>query len=365
MHNFRLVCLKYFIFFIMFSVFAAIPAQGLCAEDHGHFSKKFPPGTPELRVATGIMPIQFIIDRVGGEYVDTLSLLPPGADPHTYEPKISQLAVLNDADLYFNIDSPFEINWLPRFTAVNNHMKVVDLTEFVFSPEALDSSSAQYGANTKDLDHHSSSSEHPANASSIVEYKHIHGENDPHIWLSPKLIAKMAELICAELSSLMPENKLYFENNLRAFQAQLEELDESIKKRADALPDTKKVFLVFHPSWGYFADDYGLTQIAVEDEGKEPTPATLAKILDKASNDNVSAVFVQKEFNPELAKTVASHFKKGKVVVLDPLGYNVLSSIRDAASAIVGSVPEPSAEVSDNSNNSDNSLPPNNQDDYP
>lgn len=62
------------------------------------------------------------------------------------------------------------------------------------------------------------------------EYKHIHGENDPHIWLSPKLIAKMAELICAELSSLMPENKLYFENNLRAFQAQLEELDESIKR---------------------------------------------------------------------------------------------------------------------------------------
>lgn len=113
----------------------------------------------------------------------------------------------------------------------------------------------------------------------------------------------MAELICAELS-LVAFRKINCILKIICGHFKLsEELDESIKKRADALPDTK-VFLVFHPSWGYFADDYGLTQIAVEDEGKEPTPATLAKILDKASNDNVSGVFVQKEFNPELAKTI-------------------------------------------------------------
>ena len=340
MYNFKSVQVKCFIvFFMLFSFFVIIPKQGVCAEDHGHFSKKLPPGTPLLRVATGIMPIQYLVDRLGGEYVDTIALLPPGADPHTYEPKISQLAVLNEANIYFNIDSPFEMNWLPRFTAVNGRMKIFDLSEFVFSSIASDLLFAQQALAVEDPDHPSSNNKYVANATTGEEGSHMHSEDDPHIWLSPKLLTRMAEFICAELSSLMPENKLYFENNLRALKSQLEELDKDIKEKIDALPDNRKVFLVFHPSWGYFADDYGLTQIAVEDEGKEPTPVTLAKILDKANKANISVIFVQKEFNPDLAQTVASQFPRGRVVVLDPLGYNVLTSIRSAASAISNPLP--------------------------
>ncbi len=340
MYNFKSVPVKYFIaFFMLFSLFWATPKHGACAEDHGNFSKKLPPGTPVLRVATGIMPIQYLVDRVGGEYVDTIALLPPGADPHTYEPKISQLAVLNEANIYFNIDSPFEMNWLPRFTAVNDRMKIFDLSEFVFSSIASDLLFAQQAQAVRDPDHPSSNNKYIANATFSEEDSHQHGEHDPHVWLSPKLLIRMAEFICAELSSLMPENKLYFENNLRALKNQLEELDKDIKEKMDALPESRKVFLVFHPSWGYFANDYGLTQIAVEDEGKEPTPVTLAKILDKANSANISVVFVQKEFNPDLAQTIASQFPRGRVVVLDPLGYSVLSSIRNAANAISNPLP--------------------------
>ena len=371
MASFKYTFNKYFIaLLITFIVFFTLSGQALCAKDYGKFSAKLPPGTPILRVATGLMPIKYLIDRVGGEYVDTLALLPAGSDPHTYEPKISQLAVLNDADMYLNIDSPFETNWLPRFAAVNNRMKLVDLTELLFFPQVLELPKAEEAALAKDPHHSKSKDNNTRNESnegnstiseSNTEHSsHSHSGHDPHIWLSPKLLSKMAEYICVELSGLMPENKLYFENNLRKLQAQLAELDESIKKRADSLPENKKLFLVFHPSWGYFADDYGLTQIAVEDDGKEPTPATLAKILDKAKNANISTILVQKEFNPELAQTVAAHFPNGRVVVLDPLGYNPLTSIRSAANAILGPEKEPEGQGASDLNDPNTYIPENN-----
>ena len=359
------------VLFLMFAVCLTAPGQGYAAGDgtsngasneavdYTKFSKNFPAGTPALKVATGMLPIKYLVDRVGGEYVDTIALLPPGADPHTYEPKVSQLAILNDVDLYFNVDSPFEMNWLPRFTAVNKRMEIIDLVEHLFTPslnpvadqhDPMDKTkggspnggSGQGNATGSSPDHTMQMAVQPA---PLMPGEHSHNEHDPHVWLSPVLLSKMAESIAAELSRLLPEYQLYFEKNLQALQYQLEELDASIKQRVDVLPDNKKVFLVFHPSWGYFAEEYGLTQIAVELEGKEPTPASLAKILDQANNAHVSVIFVQKEFNPAIAQTAAAHLPQGKVVVLDPLGYNPLTSIREAAAAIVGPMADPDAQV--------------------
>lgn len=330
-------CKRLFAFFYFTAIFMmclmSLPASSFAGEDVPAFNNEIPPGCIQIRAATGILPIKYIVDRIGGEYVETIALLPPGFDPHTYEPKASQLMGLDQADVYFNVNTPFEKAWISRFTTVNPRMKVVDLTSGL--PAFTRKEITEHNAEDKTHDNMDSVAEESATQEENVSIVPSHDEHDPHVWLSPALLKIIAKTVCDEFTAMMPCYQLYFEKNLMAFENQLDELDAEIVAEVKKLPENRKTFLVFHPSWDYFARQYGLNQVAVELDGKEPSPAALAVLIQNAKDTGISVVFAQKEFNPAMASTVASQLTGGSVVTLDPLRYDCIATIKEAAQAII------------------------------
>ena len=146
-----------------------------------------------------------------------------------------------------------------------------------------------------------------------------HDGVDPHIWLSPAHARTMATTVYEVLSEKYPEQKLQFEQN---YQALLQKID-SIADRAKQVLDHKKdkIFLIYHPALTYFAADYGMEQISIEDEGKEPNPAHLKKIIDLALEKNIHMIFIQSQFDVNNAESVAKQIG-GQIIQIDPLTEN-------------------------------------------
>ena len=314
------------------------------------FKNDYPRGTPRIKAATGLAPIQFVIDRIGGEYVDSVALIPAGFDPHTFEPKPSQLQVLDQADVYFSLETPLEQVWLDRVTTVNARMSRINLMGALRDDEILSGEGHSHSHDHEAGHVHSDDEEHEeplGNEHSEVdsEANPVYDGHDPHIWMSPYFLKLIAKQICIEFSRLMPQQSAYFEKNLDRFTGRADQLSIRVRDNLEGLSEQQKSFLVFHPSWAYFAQEFGLVQIAVEQDGKEPTPASLAMVIDEARAHGISVIFVQREFNPALASTVAAHLPGGRVVALDPLGYDCFKSIEETAVAISGKpLAEPVAE---------------------
>jgi len=237
-------------------------------------------------VAVSIAPQKWFVKQIMGEGEITV-LVPTGASPATYAPKPSQLRAIKKATLYFTIGVPFEKNWLKRFTSINPNLKLIDTT--------------------KGIQKHAMSHEHEA---------HEHEGLDPHVWLSPKLAKIQAKnILDALVIADKVEAKTYHDN----YQALLQKIDALDKQIHTILaPIKEKSFIVFHPSFGYFAHDYNLTQIAIEKEGKEPSLKYLKHIIDYAKSHHIKTIFVAPQFSKKAAKTIASQIK-GNVVTIDHL----------------------------------------------
>lgn len=158
---------------------------------------------------------------------------------------------------------------------------------------------------------------------------------DPHIWTSPALAGIMADHIRAALSDIDPSHAKAYQAGFDALATDLTALDKDLRKRLAGV--THRKFLVFHPSWGYFADTYGLQQIAIEAAGKEPGPRTLARIIARAKREKIHVIFVQQQFSRTTASTVARAID-GKVVAIDPLAENYIDNMRKAADAFFTSL---------------------------
>ena len=182
-----------------------------------------------------ILPQKYFVERVGGERVTVGVMVEPGESPHTYDPTPRQLANLSVADLYFRIGVGFEHVWMDKLAAINPKMTVVDTRRQV-PLRAIEGHSH----------HHGESSGH----------HHGEGEADPHIWLSPPLVKRQATTIYEALSQIDPAGADYYRANLEGFCQDLDALDQWIRH---TLGDLKtRSFMVFHPSWGYYADAYDL-----------------------------------------------------------------------------------------------------------
>ncbi|MBQ4132561.1 MAG: zinc ABC transporter substrate-binding protein [Desulfovibrionaceae bacterium] len=314
-----------------FTVFAQPGADGgQGGETESAFVNNYPSGTPRVKAACSLPPIKYVIDRIGGEYVDSISLIPPGFDPHTFEPKSSQLAIFSQADIYFSLDTPMEKLWLGRLGSLDDGVQVVNLVAPLSDSDLLppDKHEHEHG--------HSHADEAAPDENNQETGAPVYDGHDPHVWMSPSLLRQMADAVRGGLSDQMPEQEAYFEKNYRILAGQIENLDAEIRNMLRPLPTERRAFLVFHPSWAYFAAEYDLTQMAVEQDGKEPTPMSLAIIIQDARNRGINVIFVQKEFNPEVAATVAAHLPGGRVELLDPLGDNPLRAIRESALAVLG-----------------------------
>lgn len=271
-----------------------------------------------LKVFVSVLPLKYFVERIGGPHVVTEVMVGPGQSPATYEPTPRQMSRLGQADLYFRVGVPFERIWMQRLVDLNRRMRVVDLRD---------------GIDLLRLEEHHHEGEEAHEPESGEEH---HGDDlDPHIWTSPVLARIMAEHIRAALTASDPAHKADYAAGHAQLAADLTDLDSQLRRRLDGIANRK--FLVFHPSWGYFAEAYGLRQIAIEAAGKEPGPRTLAKIIDRARRDDIRVIFVQQQFSRTTADTVAKAIG-GRVVAIDPLAEDYLENLRKAAAAFISAL---------------------------
>jgi len=255
-----------------------------------------------MPVFVSILPQRYFVERVGGDRVAVSVMVGPGQSPATYEPTPRQMAHLAKAQVYFRIGVPFEDVWMSRLTASYPGMRVTDARE---------------GLQLREM--------RPATQAAARDH---HGAPDPHIWTSPRRVKAMAAQIRDVLTALDPAHQAEFEGNYQAFAGDLDALDQEI--RALLAPVKSRRFMVFHPTWGYFADDYGLEQIAIEMEGKRPGARTLATLTNRATTEGIRVIFVQTQFSRRDAQTLARAIG-GRVVAIDPLGEDYLENLRTVA----------------------------------
>lgn len=274
-----------------------------------------------LRVFASVLPIKTFVEKVGGEHVDARSMVRPGYSPHTYEPTPQQIAALASTRLYVRSGLPFEEAWMPRIRSANPSMEVLDAR----SGMALRTLEAHdHGDEAHGHDHH----HHHGHEKDRHGHAHAADEPDPHLWTSPALATRIAERIRDRLSALDPANAADYARNYRAFAAELAALDGEIHALLDPLEHRR--FMVFHPAWGYFADSYGLTQVPIEREGKEPGAKALAALIEQARREGVRVVFVQPQFDTRLAARIAEAIGGG-VVAVDPLAADYADNLRAVA----------------------------------
>ena len=269
-----------------------------------------------LSVFVSILPEKYFVEQIGGSHVSIHVLVGPGQSPATYEPTPRQMAEMSRTKIYFPIGVPFENVWLQRIVANNPQLTVVNLGEGL--------KSRQFTATEHD---HSG-----------AEHGHDHGERDPHIWTDPMLVKIMAQRICQTLTEQDPVHAADYAKNLAAFQEVLDALDAEI--RAELAPVKNRRFLVFHPAWGYFAERYGLKEIAVEVDGKEPGPQSLTKLINEARQQQIHVIFVQKQFSTRLATMIAEEIN-AQVAVLDPLAEDWAANLRLAAQTFRNALEKP------------------------
>jgi len=257
-----------------------------------------------LPVFVSILPQQYFVEHVGGDHVAVSVLVGPGQSPETYEPTPKQMTALARARIYFSIGVAFEDTWMKRIQAANPALRVAPI---------------QRGVAILPL---AGSGGEP-------------GGSDPHVWTSPQRVKRMAANVRDALIQADPAQRGDYESNYRTFAAELDKLDGDI--RTLLAPARGKAFMVFHPAWGYFAHDYGLRQIPIEAEGKEPGAKSLARVIELGKREGVKAIFVQSQFSRRTAETVAVAIG-ARVVAVDPLAenypQNLLQVAREFAAAL-------------------------------
>lgn len=290
-----------------------------------------------LRVFASVVPVQTFVKKIGGEHVDARAMVRPGFSPAIYEPTPQQIAALADAALYVRIGVPFEDAWMERIRSANPTMAVIDAREGIAlrGMEAHTHDDHQHGDwhardDVNQGKHEHDGEHHPPDAAREVPAEaspagHLHDqEQDPHVWTSPLLVKHMIGVIRDKLTELDPAHKAEFSRNHAAFAAELDTLDRDLHALLDPLPNRR--FMVFHPAWGYFADAYGLTQVPIELEGKEPGVRALAALIEQAKAETIRVIFVQPQFDQRQAREVARAIG-GAVIAVDPLAADYVDNL--------------------------------------
>ncbi|MFO7626506.1 MAG: zinc ABC transporter substrate-binding protein [Candidatus Fermentibacteraceae bacterium] len=261
----------------------------------------------KLAVFVSIVPQKQFVERIAGDLVDVTVMVEAGSDPHTYEPRPAQMAGLQYASLYFTIGVPFEDVWMERIASSNTGMRIVDSAAGITRVVRVEGH--EHG------------------------HEHHEGALDPHIWLAPGLVKIQAGNICSALQQIDPANSDVYADNLEAFLAELDLLSAGIRSHLEMSGTTE--FLVFHPAWGYFADEFGLEMMSVEQGGQEPSPSELAEIINLARERGITVVFAQPEFSTDAADVIAREMG-GSVVLVSPLSLDWAGSMRQIAETLAG-----------------------------
>jgi len=288
----------------------------------------------KLPVFVSIVPQKFFVQQIGKGLVDIQVMVQPGASPATYEPKPKQMVDLSKTKIYFAIGVPFENAWLEKIVDANPDMRVIH-TDRGIEKRAMAAHRHQHDDQAKkhhegehhEADHDHKQGEHHGEAAHDEAHSE-HAALDPHIWLSPPLVKIQARTILAALQAADPVHRSVYEANFKAFTAKIDQLDTDLRKTFAGKKGLQ--FIVFHPAWGYFAHAYGLKQVPIEIEGKDPKPAQLKALIQHARENGIKVVFVQPQFSSQSAEVVAREIG-GQVVFVNPLAEDWMANLREVA----------------------------------
>lgn len=284
----------------LFVLVLGILIQGACNNTYKDSDKKV--------ISVSILPQKFLVDRITGGKTGVNVLVPPGASPASYEATPRQVADMGNSLVYFRIGKIiFEKTWINNIVSQNPELKLVDLSEGISF------------LTTEKHEHHG-------------DHSHIHGKEDPHIWMSPSNMLKISEGIYREILTLFPEDSLEFSRNYNHLIKDIQNTDSMF--RADSQILTGMNFLIYHPALGYLAKDYGMNQHVLEVGGKEPGPGHMAEIITEAKKENIKFIFIQKQFDIENAKTLAAEIG-AEIVEIDPLAENWIEEMKKIHTVLV------------------------------
>lgn len=260
-----------------------------------------------------VLPYEFLIERLAGEWVDVVAIVREGDDCHSYSPTPKQVARMSKANLLFSGELGFESNFFIASGDGTSAPRHVNLLEGL---DLLEGSCSECLSSGEEGGH-----------------EHSHEDlKDPHVWLSPSMLKKQAANIVPVLKEFLPEEgDMALDQNLAAFTKEADELEVEIREAMAPLKGSK--FYVYHGAFAYFAKDFGLEQVAIETGNRQATPSIIADLAKKAQADEVKLVFVQPQFDQTSSRALADAID-GEIVMLDPLQEDVFEGLRKISKAV-------------------------------
>lgn len=269
-------------------------------------------------ITVTIEPLRYFAEAIAGDRFVVTSMVPKGSSPETYDPTPMQLMELARSKAYFRVGYiGFERTWIEKLADNAPHLQFFDLSNGV--ELILDKDSAHsHGNGMPPVSHHDAPTlDHPTEG---VE---------PHIWTSAENAQTISANILRALCTIDKANRNEYISRYNRLAAQIEQTDSLVRARL-ANPEAGKAFMIYHPALSYFARDYGLTQIPIEEGGKEPSPAQLKTLIDTCRRQNVRVIFVQPEFDRRNAQLIAQQ-TGARIVDINPLDYDWKAQMLKAA----------------------------------
>jgi zinc transport system substrate-binding protein len=269
------------------------------------------PGAPDghrLRVAVSVPPQAYFVERIGGDRVAVEVMIPPGFSHVDYPLTPRQMAALSATDLYIKVGHPsfdYERRYIDPFLERAPRVRIVDMSQ------GMRLLAGEEGEEHERLGHD-------------------HGDGDPHVWVAPETVAVAAGNIAQALEAADPAGAPVYRARLHSFLEEIGGLDREVRSLLAGASSRK--FIVYHPGWGYFARQYGLEQIAIEAEGKEPSAVRMIELIDQARRDGVRLVFIEGGFPRRSAQVIADAID-GRVVFADPQRKDWPENLRGVAAA--------------------------------
>ncbi len=264
------------------------------------------PATPVIQCFVSIPPQVYFVKEIGGGRVEVHSLVPPGTEPENYDPTPRQIVKLSQARLYFAVGLPFEEVLVSKIRSTMKDLTVVDT-----QADIPLRSFAQHVTGAADTG------------------------TDPHIWLSPQLVKIQGAAIEKALAVADPAGAQAYAAGLKRLDEQMDQLHRQIASTLAGL--SGRSFFVFHPAFGYFADEFDLRQVSIEVEGKNPGPKQLAGLISEAKGLKVKMIFVEPQFDRSRAEVIADSVG-ARVVTIDPLAEDYVKNLEEVAKSIKSAI---------------------------
>lgn len=255
-------------------------------------------------ITVTLEPLRYFTEAIAGDQYEIVSMVPKGSSPETYDPTPQQLVALNKSQAYFRIGHiGFEQTWMDRLASNSPQLKFFDTSEGI---DLIRTAGHQHG------DHYHA------------------GGVEPHVWNSANNAIILAENIYQALCKLDSPNQTYYKERLDSLKLTIQETDKTIRK---LLQKADRTFLIYHPALSYFARDYGLKQVSIEEEGKEPSPAQLKTLIETCRKENIHVIFVQQEFDVRNAQLIADELGV-TIIPINPLSYDWPTEMINVAKAL-------------------------------